>query len=188
MNALEHFDHWLFLLVNGWHSPFFDQIMYHISARLTWVPFYVVLLYGVIKKAGKHWWVAILAIALLILLADQLSVHCFKNVFLRYRPCHNLNLLGQVHLVNEHCGGQYGFVSSHASNFFAIATFFSLFFKYRWITLGLYTAALLTIYSRVYLGVHYPTDVAVGAALGALVGFGVYHLYMVVLKRYFKIG
>jgi len=56
------------------------------------------------------------------------SVYAFKNVFLRLRPCHEPALEGLVYLVKNKCGGEYGFVSSHAINHFAMAVFFSLLF------------------------------------------------------------
>ena len=106
----------------------------------------------------------ILAAVLAIVLSDQISVHAFKEVFLRYRPCHNLVLQSQVHL-NGGCGGTYGFISSHAANTFALAMFLSLLFngKIKYFTLFILVWASFVSYSRIYNGVHYPADIACGA-------------------------
>ena len=87
-------------------------------------------------------------------------------------------------MFRTHCGGQYGFVSSHAANAFAIATF--LILRYRrhfWACLLLLLWAVLTCYSRAYLGKHYPGDLVCGAALGALIGWCVYLLTHFVGKK-----
>ena len=93
-------------------------------------------------------------------------------MFMRLRPCHNPEIQAQVDTLNGYCGGQYGFVSSHAANYFGIATFLSVLFfrKIRFfIPLIMFWAALIA-YSRIYLGVHYPADICCGAILGIILG------------------
>lgn len=101
----------------------------------------------------------------------------FKDVFERLRPCHNPNIASLVHVVDG-CGGKYGFVSSHASNSFALALFIGLLlrkhYKY-FLPLMVFWAALVS-YSRIYVGVHYPADILGGAILGSLIGIFVYWL------------
>jgi undecaprenyl-diphosphatase len=175
---LKNIDKEIFVLINGMHNSFFDEVMYWVSHKFFWIPFYIFLLYVVIKNFKKQSWLIILSIALLTVLTDQISVHLFKNVFLRYRPCHNIELQSVVHLLNNHCGGMYGFVSSHAANTFGLATFLIfLFADKKWTSLLLFWAALVC-YSRIYAGVHYPADVIVGGLLGAVLGFGVYYLML----------
>ncbi len=167
-----------FLLINGWHNSFFDGFMVFVSAKLSWLPLYAFLLYLIIRK---YKWKSLLVlgfIGLLILASDQLSVHAFKNTFQRLRPCHNEDLQLLINNVSG-CGGQYGFVSSHATNSFALVMFISLLFKknYQYLPYFLIFWGLLIAYSRVYLGVHYPGDVFGGALLGAVIGWGIFYVF-----------
>lgn len=177
IDFLESIDRQLLLLINGWNSPFFDSVMWFISGKLTWLPLYAVLLWLVIRKAGRYWWVVLIGIGLTVALADSISVHCFKNVVMRYRPTHNLELEGVLHIVNGYHGGWYGFVSSHAANTFGVATFICLILKHKAAWIGLMAWAALVCYSRVYIGAHYPADIACGGLLGAACGYAAFRLY-----------
>ncbi|HOO98580.1 MAG TPA: phosphatase PAP2 family protein [Bacteroidales bacterium] len=174
---LENLDKELFLFLNSLNSPFWDQIMYSISGKIIWIPLYLAILVTIGVKYRKRFPLILLFIILAVALADQSSVHLFKNVFQRLRPCHDPELEGLVHLVNGRCGGLYGFVSSHAANSFNVAALSLMFIKKRWYSVAIIIWASLVGYSRVYLGVHFPGDVICGAVLGSLVGWGVYKLY-----------
>jgi undecaprenyl-diphosphatase len=184
LEFLNQLDTDLFLLINGWHGSFFDAFMVYISARFFWIPFYIILLYLLVSEQKKRSWLALVAVIILITLSDQLSVHAFKEVFQRLRPCHDTSLALMVHTV-EGCGGKFGFISSHASNSFALAFFLTALLRYRYHLIGwvMYSWAILTIYSRVYLGAHYPGDVLVGALVGSLLGWLVFLLYRNVYNR-----
>ena len=186
IETLEKLDQQLFLFLNGIHSPFWDTIMYWISDKYFWFPFYAVLIGIIIYKERKKSIPILIAIAVLITLADQLSVHLFKEVFERFRPCRPESPIHEmVHLVNNHCGGQYGFISSHATNSFAAATFLAgILGKYfRGFTTFILVWAAVVSYSRIYLGVHYPGDVLGGAVFGIILGIFI----LFVLKRTQKI-
>lgn len=184
ISSIKKLDTELFLFCNGEHTPFFDTIMAAASGKYTWIPLYLFLLFLVFRFVGKRTWLVALTVVLLILASDQLSVHLFKNVFLRYRPCHNLLIKDIIHL-NGGCGGTYGFISSHAANTFALAMFLTLFFKNRINYFGVYIFmwAGFVSYSRVYNGVHYPADIAVGALLGMTIGWLIYKLYLCVNRK-----
>ncbi len=176
LEVIENWDRSLFLIINGAHNNLFDQIMWHVSGKLEWIPLYLFLLYFLIKSFGISTWKVLIGVVLVILLTDQLSVQLFKNIFERYRPCHNLDIGHLVHSVNGKCGGRFGFVSSHAANTFGLATFIGLILKKvnkKWIY-WLTVWAFVVSYSRIYLGVHYPSDVLGGAILGSVIGFVVY--------------
>lgn len=171
MEWLLELDTRIFLSINGLHNPTWDGIMVWVSGKFTWWPFYLLILIylGATKKLQLL--PMILFIALGITLTDQTSVHLFKNVFHRLRPCHEPFLEGIVHLVNDKCGGQYGFISSHAANAFGVALLVISWVRKRWVAAILLTWALLIGYSRVYLGVHYPGDVIAGGLWGAACGW-----------------
>ena len=177
MDWLLHLDSQLFLAINGWHNEAWDGIMWWISGKTSWWPFYLLLLVFMVWKKKWQLLPMLLFIILVITLADQTSVHLFKNVFQRLRPCHEPALEGLVHLVNNKCGGQFGFISSHAANTFGLALLTLLWIKKRWFTALMITWALLVAYSRVYLGVHYPIDVLMGAIWGAGCGWLVFQLF-----------
>jgi len=168
-------DQQLFLWLNDLHSDWLDPIMLAITGKHLWIPLYAVILFLVIRKLKWQSWSMMLAFALLITLADQAASGFFKPFFERLRPCHEPAIQDLVHLVKS-CGGQYGFASSHASNTFALAFF--LFFIYRNVFAKWMIAwAVLVSYSRIYVGVHYPGDIVMGAILGFLAAIITYQLY-----------
>ena len=183
MDWILKLDTQLFLAINGWHNELWDGIMWWISGKTTWWPFYLFLLAYMAWKLRWQLVPIVLFIILVIALADQTSVHLFKNVFMRLRPCHEPSLDGLVHQVNNKCGGQYGFISSHAANSFAVAFLVLLWIKKRWFTALMVSWATLVAYSRVYLGVHYPGDVMAGALWGAGCGIIVFLLSRWILSK-----
>lgn len=172
LEALKQFDRELFLLINGCNSEAFDSIMVLISGKFSWIPFYAFLFYLMIRVVGKNIIYIIPAVVLLITLSDQGSVILFKNHFQRLRPCHEESLKPIIHLANGSCGGQFGFISSHASNTMAISVFVLLFLrnKYRTYLSLIILFPFIVSYSRIYLGVHYPGDVVCGMIFGAAIG------------------
>lgn len=172
---LEGIDRELLLAINGAHHPILDEIMWIISAKFTWIPLYVFLVYLAYQQFGRNGMLLFLGCILVcVALADLSSVHLFKNIFQRYRPTHNLDLSHQLHVYQYangefYRGGMYGFVSSHAANFAAVITFSLVILKRSWwLVSSLLLIHVLVCYSRIYLGVHYPSDVAVGSLVGVL--------------------
>ncbi len=172
IEKLESIDHSLVLAINAMHSTFLDSFMWFLSGSyilLLLIPFIFYFLFKEYRSKQLLWIFA--AVVLTVILTDQLSVYAFKEVFQRYRPSHNLLLKSQLHLHEYpdgsfYGGGKFGFVSSHAANYFGILTIISSLIRQGWVKIILLTIALLVIYSRVYLGVHYVSDVLCGALLG----------------------
>ena len=175
-------DQIIFLFLNGFHTLWLDPIMWVISSTTFWYPFYAVLIGCMILKRRKDIWVTLLVVTLMIILSDQ-SADWIKDHVHRLRPTHNPSIAGLVHTVNGYRGGDYGFVSSHASNAFAVAVFTSFFFTRRWITSLMVVWALIISYSRIYLGVHYPLDVIVGGLSGCVAGSLMFYLDQWVVRK-----
>jgi undecaprenyl-diphosphatase len=147
--------------------------MFWVSKTIIWIPLWLFFIYLLVVLYKRKAFPNILVLIGSVVLADLGSVYLFKNVFERLRPCHNPQIQDLVHLVNNHCGGQFGFVSSHAANMFAIASMMFLMIRHRYPKsyIPLFLWAALIGYSRIYLGVHYPGDVLFGALFGSLVAW-----------------
>lgn len=188
LETIKAFDESLFLTLNAWHNLFFDQAMWLFSNKIFWGPLYVWLLWLLYKKFPKHYWTVIVTIMLMIVVSDQLS-NLSKDSFMRLRPTHELHLQGLIHTVNGYTGGMYGFYSGHASNSFAVAMFliYSVSKGRKYIIPVALVYALLTSYSRIYLGVHYPGDVVTGIIIGGLLGTGFAAAHKKLRLKYLKL-
>lgn len=182
---LSDIDARLLLIVNGAHSPFFDSVMWCISGRWIWVPFYAVLAYLLFRRMSwKRASICLVTIGLIILAADQTCATLIRPEIGRLRPA-NLNnpLSSFVHVVNCYRGGRYGFPSCHAANTFALAVFMSLVIRHKWFTVMMFSWAFIVSYSRMYLGVHYFGDLFCGATIGSLFAVLFYYLQNYLFKR-----
>lgn len=176
METVNELDQALFFFLNGLHAPWLDPIMYYASEKWTWIPLYAFLLALMIRAWGwkSLWW--LLAVAVAVTLADQITSGLMKPYFERFRPSRDPAFAdGLVHIVNEYRGGRFGFASSHAANSFSIATLLYLVLKphYRY-TGWLFVFAAFVSYSRIYLGVHYPGDILAGGLIGIACGWVAY--------------
>lgn len=179
----------ILLWLNGSHSEFWDEVMWFASGKYTWLPFYVVLIVLLVWKFKKNAILMILLIALLITMSDQLASGIFKPLFERLRPSHNLELEGQLHIVNDYRGGKFGFISSHASNVFSLGFYLTLLAgkNIKWLPFILIPWAFFVSMSRVYLGVHYPTDILVSAILSVPIAWIIAHLYKIYNPKFIKL-
>lgn len=182
---LEEIDRSIVLAINHANTPLLDEVMWIISSRAPWVLLYAVLLFLAFKSLTvKEALLFICFVLGCIIVANLVSVYCFKNVFERYRPSHHLWLKNKLHFHlnasgEPYTGGQFGFVSSHAANFFAIVTANFLFLNtfYPKLKYVLLACGGLIAYSRIYLGVHYLSDVIGGAIVGICVTLAMYFIF-----------
>ena len=177
----------LFLWLNNHHSDYWDVFMTLYSSKVLWIPMCVILLFLTFYKT--KWQNAVLFILCFVLLAtlcDQISSSVVKPFFARLRPTHHPDFMYHVLIVNDYKGGRFGFISSHATNGFGVATFVSLIYKHRNLAITLFLWALASCYSRIYLGVHFISDIIGGIILGSLIGFLIYLLFQYLRVRIFK--
>ena len=194
---LLHIDTEILLAINSWHAPWADTMMWIVSAKVTWIPLYLLLIGLLVWQykqpaANARWQclrklptcvVMIAVIVMAVGLADFIASGILKEWVARPRPTRVSELEGVLHLVNGYKSGQYGFVSSHAANTMACALLFSLIWRKKITTCLLMLWVAANCYSRMYLGVHYPLDILGGLMVGtlmALLGFA--------LLQWWKIG
>jgi undecaprenyl-diphosphatase len=192
IEKLDQSDKQLLLFLNGLHHPFMDDLMWYISLKYTWIPLYLALIFLLYKLFGvKHFWKIIVGIVVSLALSDQFASGFCKPFFERFRPSHSPEIQNLVHILRDHRGGKYGFISSHAAVSFSIAFFVFLSLKrfskhsyIKFVRYGFLVWAVVVSYSRVYLGVHYVGDILAGATAGILIAWFVFWMYTLLEKRF----
>lgn len=172
-------DRQLLLFFNGSHSLFFDALMYVLTSGFTWICLYVSLLYLVIKNnetMGQVMLVVGCAVACVVL-SGGVSDYIIKPLVGRLRPTTCPELRYVVDTVQMYRPGGYSFFSSHAANTVSLLVFFSLLVRNARFIMAMAVWSLVNCYTRLYLGVHYPTDVLVGMLWGGGIGLLAYMFY-----------
>ncbi len=187
MEELIAFDQYIFEIINGHtHNAVLDWLMPIWREKSTWIPFYLALAVFLGYKYRKAGLYLILGLALSVGLADTISSKVIKPAVHRLRPCNDPEIKDEVQLL-VHCGSGYSFTSSHAANHFAVAAFLSLTLglHYRRIRWPLHLWAASIALGQVYVGVHYPLDILMGAFLGLIIGNIVAKTYLRFFKQLF---
>src|SRR5690554_1968653 len=187
LDQLLHYDTELFLFLNNLGSEPWDNLWLFITHKLSSIPLYGLLLFLVYRNYGlKGALVIVVCVALMITATDQIA-SLFKYGIKRPRPCQVGDLKETMRFVADGCG-RFGYFSAHAASSMAAAVFLglSLQTRYRYLPFILLIWAILTGYSRIYLGVHYPLDVISGMAFGGLTGWLFYLLQRKGQRRFAK--
>jgi undecaprenyl-diphosphatase len=190
----------LFFFNRTIHSDILNPVFVFFSSRvaaLLFLIFPIVLLIkgyrAKDKKLVKEIYIMLIVTGITIALADIISSRIFKPFFQRPRPCQTIADLwfwkkksGMWVLTDgvKSFKGSFSFVSSHASNSMGVAVLWSMFYK-KWAWLFIPIALLVGI-SRMYLGVHYPSDIIGGFALGSFIAIFCKYLIMILKKKYIK--
>ena len=200
----------LFFVLNGSDSPFLDNLMWTYTRPIAWMPLFLFLIFMMFYKTSYKEAILTLVLFLLVFgISDFVSSSVFKPLFHRFRPTHYPGFEEYIDIVRNYRGGKYGFISGHACTSFGIATFISLVFRYKWVTITSRYAtsqypfyisfrykwvtitsmlwAPINSYSRIYLGVHFISDIVAGAIVGAMIAFLFFELYKWVRRKYFHV-
>ena len=172
-------DKTLLMVFNGSHCPFVDRLAVTLTCGYMWIPLYIALLLLVINNHKTVVQISlVIGMALLaIVLSEGMADLIVKPLVARLRPIHDTLMQDCVQVVNNYRAEGYSFFSAHASNTMAVAVFFSLLVKDRLFACTLITWALVNCWTRLYLGVHYPSDIIVGVVWGSVSGLFAYTMY-----------
>lgn len=173
IEILTSLDDQILLFFNGHHSQFMDEAMSLITGKWIWIPFYLILIDKLFKKLGpKYAALTLAAVVIAIIMTDQICASVIRPYIGRLRPCNPDNpIFGAITLVKDIQPGGYSWPSCHAANTFALATLLSCVMRSRKFTMMIFTWAIIVSISRLYCGVHYPTDILCGAAFGSVFGY-----------------
>lgn len=189
INKLLPFEEDIFLALNGSNSLFWDNAMWTYTGLVTWLPLALIFLYIIFRNQQLKEGLLVLGAIVLVILLSSLASSCFfKPLFKRYRPTHHPDYKDLVTIVNGFRGGDYGFISGHSTNSFGLAFILTFIFRNQFVTISMMLWAALNSYSRIYLGVHFISDIVAGFVIGALIALLVYNIYIKIRFRYFEVS
>ena len=184
-STIQNIDFQVLQWFNGSNNVILDQLALVLTSGFTWIPLYVVLFIVVMRNNETMMQIGLVvgAALLCILFADGFSDGIIKPLAERWRPSNDPLVKYSVQVVDNLRMKDYSFCSAHAANTMSIPVFFSLLVRSRMLTITMIVWSLVNCWTRLYLGVHYPLDIATGLLLGSVVGFLVYLLYHRMYRR-----
>lgn len=184
-STIQNIDFQVLQWFNGSNNVILDQLALVLTSGFTWIPLYVVLFIVVMRNNETMMQIGLVVggALLCILFADGFSDGIIKPLAERWRPSNDPLVKYSVQVVDNLRMKDYSFCSAHAANTMSIAVFFSLLVRSRMLTITMIVWSLVNCWTRLYLGVHYPLDIATGLLLGSVVGFLVYLLYHRMYRR-----
>lgn len=174
-------------MINGSESSFLDGLMVTLTSGFTWIPLYIALLYLVISNNDNMTKIMLIILCEIgcVVFSGGICDFIIKPMIGRIRPINDDMLDGIIYTVGDMSNKDFSFFSSHAANTTSLTMFFALLVRNRKFTVAMTVWTLINCYTRLYLGMHYPFDVLVGIAWGALVGLLLYFVYLRVYDRMF---
>lgn len=174
-------------MINGSESSFLDGLMVTLTSGFTWIPLYIALLYLVISNNNNMTKIMLIILCGIgcVVFSGGICDFIIKPMIGRIRPINDDMLDGIIYTVGDMSNKDFSFFSSHAANTTSLTMFFALLVRNRKFTVAMTVWTLINCYTRLYLGMHYPFDVLVGIAWGALVGLLLYFVYLRVYDRMF---
>lgn len=184
-SKIQDMDMQVLSLFNGSDNIMLDQMVQILTSGLTWIPLYVMLFFVVMRNNETMGQIALVVGSAIfcVLFADGLVDGIIKQLAERWRPSNDPTFKYMVQVVDDIRLKGYSFCSAHAANTMSLAVFFSLLIRSKMLTITLAIWSLINCWTRLYLGVHYPSDILCGMIIGIIVGILVYLLYYKIYRR-----
>ncbi len=186
MNTLLELDKQVLYFLNGSDSLFLDSVIVTLTNGLTWIPLYVCLIYLVIKNKESVFQILLtLGFATLcILITAGLTNLIVKPWVGRLRPCMDPSIKYLIDTIYGYVSRDFSFWSAHAANTSSVTVFVSLLVREKKLLIAMIMWCLVNCYSRMYLGLHYPSDILCGLLFGITMAFVVYFFYLKIYYRF----
>lgn len=183
LEKLLEWDKDTFIYLNSHGIEEYDLFWSTITNITTWIPLFVLFFVLVFIKYPKREALFIALTVLALIFFILYATHITKEFVARLRPNNNEEINTLIRILKSPVS--YSFFSGHAASSFSITTLIVLFLRKRlkWCWL-FYIWPLLFAFSRIYVGVHYPVDIIVGAIVGILSAFLFYNLYTRLIVPY----
>ncbi|MBP1539134.1 MAG: phosphatase PAP2 family protein [Prevotella sp.] len=188
IDRIVELDYSLMRLLNGSDSIFVDGVMAGITEPLTWSLLYVAMIMLVVRNNQRASRVALIIAAALacVLLSSLVCNGLVKPAVGRLRPYQDPAIASWIDTVWGVGDDSFSFFSAHSANTLSLAVFMALLVRSRVLTLWLVVWSLLNGYSRVYLGMHFPSDVVMGLLCGAVIGVAMYGVYRFAVGKFYS--
>lgn len=176
-------DQQLLIYLNNLGTPFWDPIYMYITHQINWWPFFLILIFFLLKKISlKQFGLLVVVLAVFFLFTDQ-TTNLVKNVVERIRPVNDPLITPYLRVLRK--AGSFSFFSGHASNssgsILILFLILRKYYRYAWL---IFFFPLLFAYTRIYLALHYPLDILCGYLFGIGSGFLFYHLFKYFNNKY----